>query len=97
MQAEVDLSKCTVSLTEPHIWVVHILEVILAVLAIITNCIMAVITHNAIPAPNSQRRALLSVHLIELRAARRLSIRQKSVFWSFHVQTMYNNGHYDNM
>ncbi|CAJ0609137.1 unnamed protein product [Cylicocyclus nassatus] len=63
MQAEVDLSKCTDTLTEPHIWALHILEVVLAVLAIITNCIMTVVTHNAVPVPYSQRRMLASVSL----------------------------------
>ncbi|KAL6723157.1 hypothetical protein Aduo_018191 [Ancylostoma duodenale] len=63
MQAEVDLSECTAALTEPHIWVLHILEVVLAVLAIITNCIMTVVAHSAVPVPYSQRRMLASVSL----------------------------------
>ncbi|VDM54725.1 unnamed protein product [Angiostrongylus costaricensis] len=61
MRAEDDLSKCTVNLTEPHIWVLHILEIVLAVLALIANCIMTVVTHNAIPVPYPQRRTLASI------------------------------------
>ncbi|KAJ1353322.1 hypothetical protein KIN20_009926 [Parelaphostrongylus tenuis] len=61
MQDEDDLSKCMVTLTEPHVWVLHILEIVLAVLALIANCIMTVVTHNAIPVPNSQRRTLTSI------------------------------------
>ncbi|KAK5977851.1 hypothetical protein GCK32_009910 [Trichostrongylus colubriformis] len=63
MQAEVDLSQCRVALTEPHIWIIHIVEVVLAVLAIITNCILTVVTHNAVPIPYAQRRTLASVSL----------------------------------
>ncbi|PIO77593.1 hypothetical protein TELCIR_00300 [Teladorsagia circumcincta] len=63
MQGEVDLSQCIVALTEPHIWIIHILEVVLALLAIITNCILTVVTHNAVPVPYSQRRMLASVSL----------------------------------
>lgn len=63
MQPEVDMSQCTASLTEPHMWVLRILEVVLAVLAIISNCILTVATHNAVPIPFSQRKMLASVSL----------------------------------
>ncbi|VDO89220.1 unnamed protein product [Heligmosomoides polygyrus] len=51
MQPEVDMS------------VLRILEVVLAVLAIISNCILTVATHNAVPIPFSQRKMLASVSL----------------------------------
>ncbi|KAE9414736.1 hypothetical protein Angca_006185, partial [Angiostrongylus cantonensis] len=38
-----------------------ILEIVLAVLTLIANCIMTVITHNAIPVPYPQRRTLASI------------------------------------
>uniref|UniRef100_A0A0K0D343 G protein-coupled receptor n=1 Tax=Angiostrongylus cantonensis TaxID=6313 RepID=A0A0K0D343_ANGCA len=37
------------------------LEIVLAVLTLIANCIMTVITHNAIPVPYPQRRTLASI------------------------------------
>uniref|UniRef100_A0A7I4Z4F1 DUF1980 domain-containing protein n=1 Tax=Haemonchus contortus TaxID=6289 RepID=A0A7I4Z4F1_HAECO len=42
---------------------IHIVEVLLAISSIISNCISTVVTHNAVPLPYPQRRMLASVSL----------------------------------